>query len=56
MVPFSLEAQIVFHVIPVNLAVGKGISFPCAFPLSLPMPLALLPHSIFLIYTLKVRR
>lgn len=55
MVPLSLEAQIVFHVIPVNLAVGKGISFP-AFPLSLSLPLALLPHSIFLIYTVKVRR
>ena len=33
--PPSLETQIVFHVIPVNLAGGKGISFPCAFsPLS----------------------
>lgn len=54
--PPSLETQIVFHVIPVNLAGGKGISFPCAFSPSLPMPLTLLPHSFFLIYSLKERR
>lgn len=48
--PLSFPARIVFHVIPVNLAGGKGISFPCAFPLSFSLSLArslslLLPFS-----------
>lgn len=36
MAPFSYKAGIVFHVILVNFAAGKGISFPCELLISLP--------------------
>lgn len=36
MAPLSYKAGIVFHVILVNFAAGKGISFPCELLISLP--------------------
>lgn len=36
----TFPAQIVFHMIPVNLAAGKGIGFPCTFPFTLPLALS----------------
>lgn len=36
MAPFSYKAWIVFHVILVNVAAGKGIAFPCELLIRLP--------------------
>lgn len=36
MAPRSYKAGIVFHVILVNLAAGKGIGFPCELLIRLP--------------------
>lgn len=36
MVPLSYKAWIVFHVILVNFAAGKGIGFPCELLIRLP--------------------